>query len=219
MPQTHSPQLDYAPKPSLARRRWLRQFAVVLIALLLATVAWRWGRSSLERMRINRLYSRCAAHVMPADKVIFETDYSKQDQHFTGYTPPVWLELNQAATAVTLNSQGTAFLHELRTPSGQRRLVGVDLIILSRSQLVFQPRKFVPGVSILRPPHQVRGLQKDMGLDTAPKGLLSVYAGQLDPSDPSHFTIEYRTDAHTGIIDGWLKDDDTVILEPRPQNP
>jgi hypothetical protein len=40
------------------------------------------------------------------------------------------------------------------------------------------------------------------------------YAGQLDPADPSHFTIKYDLDAATGTIHGRLKDDGTVDLRP-----
>jgi hypothetical protein len=44
---------------------------------------------------------------------------------------------------------------------------------------------------------------------------LRVFAGQPDPADPSHFTIAYDLDGRPGIIDGWLKPDGSVQLEPR----
>lgn len=42
------------------------------------------------------------------------------------------------------------------------------------------------------------------------------FAGQPDPNDESHFTIDYEVDGIRNTIDGWLLDDDTVKLEPRP---
>jgi hypothetical protein len=42
-----------------------------------------------------------------------------------------------------------------------------------------------------------------------------VYAGQSDPADASHFTIAYDLDGQAGVVDGWLKPDGSVVLEPR----
>lgn len=44
---------------------------------------------------------------------------------------------------------------------------------------------------------------------------LRVFAGQPDPADASHFTIPYDLDGRPGILDGWLKPDGSVQLEPR----
>lgn len=47
------------------------------------------------------------------------------------------------------------------------------------------------------------------------KQQLRVYAGQADPADASHFTINYDLDNQPGVIDGWLKPDGSVVLQPR----
>jgi hypothetical protein len=44
---------------------------------------------------------------------------------------------------------------------------------------------------------------------------MRVYAGQPDPADASHFTIAYDLDGHPGVINGWLKADGSIVLEPR----
>ena len=44
---------------------------------------------------------------------------------------------------------------------------------------------------------------------------LRIYAGQPDATDASHFTIAYQAGEKKGIIDGWLKEDDTVELKLR----
>ena len=44
---------------------------------------------------------------------------------------------------------------------------------------------------------------------------LRLYAGQADPADPSRFTIAYDLDGQTSVIDGWLKPDGSVVLQPR----
>jgi hypothetical protein len=44
---------------------------------------------------------------------------------------------------------------------------------------------------------------------------LRVFAGQPDPQDPSHFTVEYEIDGVKEVIDGWLTDDDFLRVVPR----
>jgi hypothetical protein len=47
------------------------------------------------------------------------------------------------------------------------------------------------------------------------RDVMRVFAGQPDPNDASHFTIGYELDGAPGVIDGWLVNDQTVVLEPR----
>jgi hypothetical protein len=44
---------------------------------------------------------------------------------------------------------------------------------------------------------------------------LRFFAGQPDPSDPSHFTVEYEIFGLKDTIDGWLTDDDFLRIVPR----
>jgi len=48
-----------------------------------------------------------------------------------------------------------------------------------------------------------------------PRWLFRIYAGQVDPADPSHFTIAYEREAARGTIDGYLREDDRVEFVPR----
>ena len=40
---------------------------------------------------------------------------------------------------------------------------------------------------------------------------LRLYGGQIDPADPSHFTIAYEADGVRGVLDGYLLDDGRTI--------
>jgi hypothetical protein len=40
------------------------------------------------------------------------------------------------------------------------------------------------------------------------------HAGQLDPNDPGHFTVDYEHDGVRGTIHGRLKDNGSVELRP-----
>jgi len=42
-----------------------------------------------------------------------------------------------------------------------------------------------------------------------------VYAGQLDPADPAHFTIDYALDGNRATVDAYLSDDGSLRLTPR----
>lgn len=45
-------------------------------------------------------------------------------------------------------------------------------------------------------------------------GQFRFYAGQLDPADPTHFTVDYDVDDTRGTIHGRIAPDGTVRLEP-----
>jgi len=42
-----------------------------------------------------------------------------------------------------------------------------------------------------------------------------VFAGQADPHDLSHFTIQFEWHGRRSVVDGWLHDDDTVSMRVR----
>jgi hypothetical protein len=44
---------------------------------------------------------------------------------------------------------------------------------------------------------------------------VTIYAGRVDSSDPSHLIVDYDIDGQKGIIDGWLKPDDTLSFSIR----
>jgi hypothetical protein len=47
---------------------------------------------------------------------------------------------------------------------------------------------------------------------------LRFFAGQADPKDSSHFTVEYQLGGLKNVIDGWLTDDDYLRVVPRGGN-
>jgi len=50
-----------------------------------------------------------------------------------------------------------------------------------------------------------------------------IYAGQIDPNDATHFTIPFEIGDYSDVLDGYLRNDETVILRPHkfdnPLNP
>ena len=50
---------------------------------------------------------------------------------------------------------------------------------------------------------------------TLHRSILRVLAGQPDPADGTHFTIPYILNGKPGVIDGRLRANGRVMLEPR----
>jgi hypothetical protein len=48
-----------------------------------------------------------------------------------------------------------------------------------------------------------------------PEDVVTIHAGQADPADATHFTIPVRMNGKQSVLDGWLRDDNTVRLKPR----
>jgi hypothetical protein len=151
--------------------------------------------------------------------------------------PPEWTRYHAKYLApfsplgsAGLQSQGTLFLHERRSPSGNRRLVSVDLRISwgpESTAVDVEKRAIVPGGWRSEPKETWGGppagdvnttnlVGQRQHLLNVPYGkTLKVIAGRPDPSDASHFTIDYEIDGRSETIDGRLNDDDSVDLKLR----
>ena len=110
-------------------------------------------------------------------------------------------------------------LQELKTPKGESRLMELRFMggdFVRQKPPYFWGRTFDTTFSL-------RDLEIRYGcwgwhledFDLPPDQPLKLYAGQPDPNDRTHFTIRYEAAGQEGIIDGWLKDDDTVRLVVR----
>jgi hypothetical protein len=96
--------------------------------------------------------------------------------------------------------------------------LGVDVNLgpsISGIHVNLVPRLFAPG-SPLRIPRSFGIVDQGTSL-WAHRGI-QVFPGSLDVTDPSHVMIPVTIDGSSQIIDGWLKDDGTILLEPR-KNP
>lgn len=78
------------------------------------------------------------------------------------------------------------------------------------AQRAFGGNRYAPATLRWTPPQGER--PGTMSLDAA--GAFRLYAGQPDPKDPSHFTIDYDYAGRRGTIHGYLKDNGGVELKP-----
>ena len=123
--------------------------------------------------------------------------------------------------------QMALFLHERSSPGGNRRLVvfhgsldrSLSLPDSGDGQMpvwsIPLPRVYLIDPATLRGQPQVVSEQgigfEEWGVDgLAESAVFRIYPGQPDPHDASHFTIRFEADDKSGMIEGWLQDDDTV---------
>ena len=125
-----------------------------------------------------------------------------------------------------LYQHGAVFLHAPRAKSGERMLVCAypyDFITHRRSL----PQQFNGdspdlSVQVIRPAtllsNSERPFAKEMNVARLlghPFGTVRIFAGQVDPNDDSHFTIQYETPTGKGTIDGYLQPDEHVRMQYR----
>jgi hypothetical protein len=112
------------------------------------------------------------------------------------------------------------FVHARRAPGGHERLVVVAFNppgFVAGNRTPFTARAIARG-GWLRPlstNFKAEASQLPLEFVTSKDQPLKLYAGQPDPTDEAHFTIDYETPAGHGTIDGWLHRDDTVTLTAR----
>jgi hypothetical protein len=225
---TAARQLDYAARSkSLRRRRIIVLLGVTVLLCAVTPLAVRYGRMGAERMRVNRLYRDCAAHAAPSATAVWEEDPQrvKQLQNYetvgshagdAAYlVPQKWHQLN-AAIGQEIQTWGTLFLHERNTPGAAPRLIGVDVAGWSRGGpvVLFARVRSIAPAAPLRLPQQETLEHPSVRLANA-EGPVTIFAGQLDAADGSHFTIGYTVGRQAGTIDGYLKPDGRIVLEAR----
>jgi hypothetical protein len=109
------------------------------------------------------------------------------------------------------------FMHERKTPAGERRLV--TLSFDGPAFLFDQPRPFIAGsyrVNWAGKLGDYSGSRLSCpGFAPPPDRPIRFYAGQPDLIDASRFTIAAKIGEGDALIDGRLNDDDTITLSLR----
>ena len=228
-----SAHLDYAPTtdaPRAARiRRWVKLAIPALLIVAAALLAPRFLRHASVLLAQRQL----RAYAAPPTQVVFESDPAEAKKLLAaaaGYTA------NAARTEAYLvstqwmqfygergggyQSWGTVYVGELQTKDGRRVLCSLDLSATSAPTnrwVSIGARMIEPGNTYRSPrpvsPSWTRGDGGAIRLD--PGDALRVYAGQRDPNDHSHVTIDYVLNGTNHTIDGWLEDTGFMRLELR----
>lgn len=120
------------------------------------------------------------------------------------------------------------FCHERQAPHGEARLIVIQAWIINdntgdpttaRFPVFLRARVFRPG-GLTRAPSEIAqrvGREDDEVIGDALT--TTINAGQIDPSEPDHFTINGMSAGRPFTFDGWLSDDGSVSLDVRPLTP
>jgi hypothetical protein len=175
-------------------------FTLTILAAIAALVPIL--RNQLTRLLVQKCYDSCS-----------RSDATAADP----LTQSRWRELNKGI-GINMNSMGTIFLGSLRTPDAQHEyLVGVDIISLVGTPNGFSgvtQARTLTRQSRLNWPICIKASNYTIDLNeksvTTP---ITPTTAKVDAADPSHFTIVMGDDNRSAAIDGWLRDDGTVVLE------
>jgi hypothetical protein len=195
-------RLPYAAGSSASRRARVAVCSSLLVALSLSI--FLWGKPAWRRAQLLYWQARSMKYQVPEGTVASSSD-----------RPTIvsleWANFYRLAGDGTVKSEGTVFLHERRSPGGRRRLVAVNVhdfgCFGGRGMVA---HVFAPGSLFSR----ATEISFTGGVHPVEFAAV-IYVGLPDPQDTSHFVIRYDLGKQSRVIDGWLTDDDRVLLEER----
>ena len=216
-----TPELQYAPRPPRGRRIIRRLSVLAVVAAVAGSSAW-WFPRLRENAQMFYWQRQCMAHAVPPATVVHDRpDGPPNTAPRVMLVPPQWTSLYGSISPPGLRSEGTVFLHAMKSREGIRRLVAVDEVdggpLTSNRHVQYVEfcwRVIEPG-SVLTRPRVVRTGNHALRFEGDPSGY-RLTAGRVDPADPSHFTFTCAVVGRTYTVDGWLRNDDSVSIAPRP---
>ena len=245
-----SHQLQYSNLSSpWYQRRWARR-SILMSAIMvgLASLWWAWNSSLGARVRYQYWPNPYEDHVPDSKRPVFSTDpqivagmlsnvkesgSAPNDQSYAVYYPPAWVKRPFDFMFDGDFEDGLTFLHRMRRPNGEDRLVSV---VITRGGWTMSTFKLNTSTGGAVPTGQkVRGEQLHAKVytpvgdgtyqlqicDNASVAVLvipwneqfTLFEGALDPNDASRLVIGYSLRGQTGTIEGRLGDDDNVMLK------
>jgi hypothetical protein len=206
MPQ--EARLEYAPRPPMYRRKRFRR-VVIVSSVLFAVASYFWGPGVWHRVQIMYWQNRCLNYTARPNHVVLEMTGDGHEQSDPEDSP--WTHYAQLTNGP---KESPAFLHEMHRPDGAARLVVVGAFHggLFGDDLAFHAG-ILSHASFARPMAWCgEGESSLLATGFRP---FKVFAGQLDPANPSHLTIDYELDGRRFIMDGWLDNNDQLSLDYR----
>lgn len=196
--------LEYASILPWHRRRGAQRWLIALSLFLALFLCWRAAPVVWRQVLLVYWQQQCMTYSAPAGST-------------ADFVPQPWNRFYAVLSPPGAQSSGTAFLHSRTAPNGNTRLIAVDHLVIAVSkhnEIFFVARGFHPG-TLFKSPAEI-----PIGFEQCRMPATKVLAGLVDAADPSHFTIDVEFidawDRKTvTVIDGWLRNDDSILLEPR----
>ncbi|HET6252082.1 MAG TPA: hypothetical protein VFE47_30635 [Tepidisphaeraceae bacterium] len=219
--------IRYAPSKSKRRLRWKLLVGLAFaLSLVIAIPLTRITR----RLEYLKNQKRLMDFSYSANEIILEDNAHRIQQLLTLQPPrylgglgdgeierikPFLLERIPVDGSPKRLRGGTAFLHQRCANGGFPRLVQVAIY----SSKIGKARERNINWRVIRPgtfsknPYVV--FSGDASFPTLDSEEMRVFAGEPDPHDPSHFSIQYEIGKSRGVLDGRLQSDDSVVISIR----
>lgn len=217
--------LNYASPPPWHRRRRVRRWAGVSVVGLVVVCAIWWREPLWFQARMHYWEWRCATYTAPADQIVFASDTAtvkalSGDRQYTKFrgqkgmtvlrtAPPCFTEWSRLAGINLWTGRTPAVMHKMQNGHGESRLLVLAWGPATQRTFVLK-RDSQLGTPVLSRA-QCHG--DIYCLVSRNEGRLRVYAGQVDPADPSRLTLRFEVDGQTGYIEGRLGEDDRLDLK------
>jgi hypothetical protein len=208
-------QLEYEPRKKSRSRQWWNRIVLTGVAGIVAFLAVTRGPAVWWQIRLLYWQWRSEDFSQPPNHVVLDFDLRRNVFYSSA---AVSAPDNYRHFLYNGASSLVVFSHLLRSASGQERIVGVDFYPRSGGGLQMVYVSALQLGNIVGAPVDTNQLCAGQSLPPFEKRLI-VYAGQPDLRDHSHFTIDLDADDQRLHIDGWLRDDGTVLFESRPPVP
>jgi len=209
--------LDYGQVPT-NQKRWFRRTIRIIVLLGFAAAVYFLGPPTWRWMQFLFWQNRCLGYTAPRDHVVFDFDVAhRQLSYCDAVTAEARLQ-DFGGCSSGLTFHGTLFLHEMRQPNGAREVVWADVGMWGAptEESSFSVQIGANDLNDYPPPY--RKIPSNMQSVAIPPSCrrFKVFAGQVDASNPSHFTFDYDTDGTRHTVDAWLNNQDQLLISPRP---
>jgi len=199
---------------------------------------WLWVGYLGERAAFWYWQHQAARYSLPPVTPVYTTDPALAAKLLTsgrGYDssaaagsllhPQVWEHVSDYAGLVH-GLDAPLFLHSRNRPDGVERLVAVRPVPTAsyaftsptkswqKWELKIQPLTFLANTGGSTQPLSCVG-STGVPLVYTSDDRVTIFAGQADASNASHFTIGYSINGHHGTLEGWLQNDDSIRLAAR----
>ncbi len=220
-------KLTYAPQPTTRRRLGVLWAMAAMAIVGAGLTSGRWWPVAACRVALIYWQHECMAWRPGSTPVtVVAGGYAASVRAIA----PPWANLSRRMFmngAQSDPSDGTLYLGERVSAVGHRRLVEVHSLVHSEQlddtgksyappliRVWVEAHVVIPGTLFVDP--------KDVTQESYSSGWVfglrpgdSMSPAMADPYDPSHFQSRCRSQYETVIIDGWLRDDESVDLGVR----
>lgn len=205
-----SSQLQYQPAGIVARRKRINHILSLIVVVLISVLVFRLGPIGLRQAKLLYWQPKCLNYSPSGSLVVFSRTAGMSPTY--GYQPD-WNEYCLLC-GDSPSFASPLFLHGRQSRGGEERLVmvfpGYDGSSYLLQAAVYKPATLFSSTHFLRGSSLANAVSAQV---------LTIYAGQADEKDTSHFTIVADIDGQRTTFDGWLHDDDSVAIEKRESSP